>query len=160
MIKDCEFLEGAAFIRLLNYGCRVAITPASLVHSSIYLIETDKNKSAVLFKHSKKPKSSWSFTLSIQEEEAFKSLSTKYPDFYAYIAFICHRDGICCVSHKRLMSILDPSTGIAGQHISVSRQTRGSYSVNGPSRKRMFQSVPQSDWPRIVLLEPKDKLYE
>lgn len=157
MIRDCEFLQGAAFIRLLNCGYRVAITPAFSIHPSIYLIETAIHQSAVLFKHSKKPKSSWSFTLSSQEEEALKNLRTKYPDFYSYIAFICHRDGICCVSEKQLMNILDTGTGFAGQHISVSRQTRCSYSVSGPGRQQMFQSIPQSDWPRIILLEPKEK---
>lgn len=160
MIKDCEFLEGAAFIRLVNYGHRVAISAASSIHSSIYLIETESHQSAVLFKHSTKPKSSWSFTLSSQEEDALKNLRTKYPDFYRYIAFICHRDGICCVSEKRLMNILDPATGIADQHISVSRKSRGSYSVSGPGGQKMFQSVPQNDWPRVVLLKPKEKIYE
>ncbi len=135
MIKDCEFLKGVAFIRLVDYGNQVAIIPASSIHPSIYLIETTNYQSAVLFKHSTKPKSSWSFTLSIQEEEALDKLLYHYPDYYLYIAFICHRDGICCVSKERLMNILDTETGITDQHISISRQPHGSYYVSGPGRQ-------------------------
>jgi hypothetical protein len=149
VINDCEFLEGAAFVRLVNYGCQVAIAHAFSIHSSIYLIETESTKSAVLFKHSKKPKSAWSFTLSSQEDDALGVVRSKYPDFLVFIAFICHRDGICCVSQERLMSVLDKD---------VSRQPRGSYYVSGPSRQQMIQTIPQSDWPRVILLEPKDKL--
>jgi hypothetical protein len=158
VINDCEFLEGAAFIRLVNSGYRVAIAHASVIHSSIYLIETESSKSAVLFKHSKKPKSAWSFTLSSQEEDALQILHNKYPDFSVFIALICHRDGICCVSQERLMSVMDKNTSIASQHISVSRQPRGSYYVSGPGRQQMIQTIPQSDWPRIIFLEPKAKL--
>jgi hypothetical protein len=158
VINDCEFLEGAAFIRLVNYGYRVAIAPVSSIHSSIYLIETENHQSAVLFKHSKKPKSSWSFTLSSQEEEAFTVIHSKYPESLVFIAFICHRDGICCVSEKRLMSVIDTETGIAGQHISVSRKPRGSYYVSGPGRQKMVQTVSQSDWPRVIIPELNTKL--
>lgn len=160
MIKDCEFLEGAAFIRLVNYGKRVTISAAASIHPSIYLFETEAHQSAILFKHSTKPKSSWSFTLSPQEEKGLKELRRKYPDFRRYIAFICHQDGICCVFEKDLISILNTDTDIAGQHISISRKARGSYSVSGPGRQKMSQSVPQSDWPRVVLSKPKEKLYE
>jgi hypothetical protein len=158
VINDCEFLEGAAFVRLVNYGQQVTITAASTIHSSTYLIETDTHQSAVLFKHSKRPKSPWSFTLSSQEDDALKVLHSKYSNYLVFIAFICHKDGICCVSKERLMSVIDTSKGIADQHISVSRKPRGSYYVSGPGRQQMLQTVPQSDWPRVVLLEPKAKL--
>jgi hypothetical protein len=151
MINDQEFLHGAAFLRLINYGHRITINHASLIHPSIYLIETDSSKSALLFKVSKKPKSAWSFTLSDQEELAIDILYSKYPDASVFIALICHKDGICCIAEKRLRSVLDKDTGISGQHISVSRQLRGSYHVSGPGRQKMEQTVPQSDWPRIIL---------
>jgi hypothetical protein len=151
MINDQEFLHGAAFLRLINYGHRITINHASLIHPSIYLIETDSSKSALLFKVSKKPKSAWSFTLSEREELALDTLHSKYPDVSVFIALICHKDGICCIAEKRLRSVLDKDAGVNGQHISVSRQTRSSYHVSGPGRQQMEQSVPQSDWPRVIL---------
>lgn len=150
MINDCELLEGAAFVRLVNYGRRVTIIPASLIHSSMYLIETETHQSAVLFKHSKKPKSAWSFTFSTQEDNALKVLHSKYSNCLVFIAFICHKDGICCVSKERLMSIIDNASSIADQYISVSRKPRSSYYISGPGRQQMLQTVPQSDWPRVV----------
>ncbi len=151
MINEQEFLQGAAFLRLINYGSRVTIIHASLIHPSMYLFETDISKSAVLFKISKKPKSAWFFTLSSQEELALDALYRKYPDISVFIALICHKDGICCIAEKRLRSVLDKDTGVNGQHISVSRSTRGSYHVSGPGRQQIEQTVPQSDWPRVVL---------
>lgn len=159
MINDQEFLYGAAFLRLINYGYRITTTYASLIHPSIYLIETDSTKSAVLFKISKKPKSAWSFTLSTQEESALDTLHSKYPDVSVFIALICHKDGICCIAQERLWSVLDKNAGIGGQHISVSRQLHGSYHISGPGRQQMVRTVPQSDWPRVVLSN-KENSYE
>jgi hypothetical protein len=98
MINDKEFLHGAAFLRLINYGHRITINHAFLIHPTIYLIETDSSKSAILFKVSKKPKSAWSFTLSVREELALDTLHSKYPDVSVFIALICHKDGICCIA--------------------------------------------------------------
>ena len=149
MINDQEFLQGAAFLRLINYGSRITIIHTPLIHPSMYLVETDSSKSAVLFKISKKPKSAWSFTLSSQEELALDTLRSKYPNISVFIAFICHKDGICCIAEKRLRSVLDRDTGVDSKHISVSRQPHGSYHVSGPGRQQIEQSVPQSDWLRI-----------
>jgi hypothetical protein len=150
MINDQEFLHGAAFLRLIDHGERLTISHASSIHSSIYLVETESRKSAILFKVSKKPKSAWSFTFSSQEELALDTLYSKYNDFSVFLAFICHKDGISCISQERLWSILDKNAGIAGQHISVSRKTHGSYHISGPGRQQMDQTVPQNDWPRVL----------
>jgi hypothetical protein len=92
MINDQEFLYGAALLRLINYGSRITIIHASSIHPSLYLLETDSNKSAVFFKVSKKPKSAWSFTLSRQEESALDTLHSKYHKVSIFIALICHKD--------------------------------------------------------------------
>ena len=149
MINDQEFLYGAAFMRLINYGSRITIIHASSIHPSLYLLETDSNNSAVLFKVSKKPKSAWSFTLSRQEESALDTLHNKCSNVSIFIALICHKDGICCIAEEQLWSVLDRNAGISGQHISVSRSPRASYHVSGSGRQQMEQTVPQSNWPRI-----------
>lgn len=155
MISDQEFLHGAAFLRLINYGNRTIITHASLIHPSLYLVDTENSKSAVLFKLSKKPKSAWSFNFSAQEESALITLHNKYPDIAVFIALICHKDGICCLAEAQLLSVLDENTGIGGQHISVSRRLHGSYHVSGPGRLPLERTVPQSNWPRIVFSNNK-----
>jgi len=155
MLNDQDFLHGAAFLQLINYGERITITHASWIHSSIYLVETDSSKSAILFKVSKKPKSAWSFTFSSQEESALDILHSKYTNFSVFISLICHKDGICCLSEKRIRSVLDGEAGIGGQYISASRQPRGSYHVSGPGRQKMEQTIPQNDWPRVILSNSK-----
>lgn len=94
-----------------------------------------------------------------QEEDALDTLHNKYPDATIFIALICHKDGICCIAKQRLWSVLEQNTGISGQHISVSRQTHGSYHVSGSGRQKMEQTVPQSDWPRLILLN-RENSYE
>lgn len=150
MINDQEFLHGAAFLKLINSGHRITITHTCAIHPSIYLIETDRSRSAILFKVSKKPKSAWSFTLSSQEELALEKIHLHYPTISVFIALICHRDGICCVAEERLRSVLDKNPDISGQHISVSRQLRGSYHISGSGRQPMNRTVPQSDWPNVI----------
>ncbi|AFZ58397.1 hypothetical protein H6G54_04540 [Anabaena cylindrica FACHB-243] len=150
MINDQEFLHGAAFLRLIDHGEKITITHASWIHPSIYLVDTESSKSAILFKVSKKPKSAWSFTLSSQEESALNILPNKYDEISLFFALICHKDGICCIPQIRLWSVLDTDMGLAGQHISVSRKPHGSYHVSGPGRQKMDQTVPQNDWPRVL----------
>jgi hypothetical protein len=151
MINDQEFLHGAAFFRLINDADRITITHASAIHQSIYLVESDRSKSAILFKVSKKATSAWSFTLSTQEKSALATLYYKYPDFSAFIALVCHKDGICCIAEDRFWTIVDRNADISAQHISVSRRPHGSYHVSGPGRQQMNQTVPQNDWPCVVL---------
>ena len=155
MLNDQELLQGAAFLRLVNYGNQITITHASWIHHSIYLVETDSIQSAVLFKLSKKPKSAWSFTLSSQEESALDTLHSKYPAVSVFIAFICHKDGICCIPEERLWSVLDKNIDIIGYHISVSRRLNGSYHVSASGRQPMNQAVPQSDWLRVIFSKQK-----
>ena len=155
MINDQEFLQGAAFLRLINFEDRITITHAVRIHTSIYLIQTALSKSAVLFKLSKKPKSAWSFTLSSQEKSALNTLHGRYPGVSVFIALICHKDGICCIAEERLWDVLDRNSSIIGYHISVSRRLNGSYHVNGPGRQQMSQTIPQSDWPRVVFSKQK-----
>lgn len=151
MISDQEFLYGAAFSRLVHYGGQISLTHLSEVHPAIYLVETNSSKSAILFKLSKKPKSTWSFTLSNQEQLAIATVSEKYSHTQIFFSLICHKDGICCISKDRLYDLLDLSEDVSAQHISVSRKIHGSYHVSGPGRQQMNRSIPQNDWPYIVL---------
>ena len=93
-INDLEFLQGAAFLRLLKEIPNISITYLSSLHSSLYLVQVTKKECAILFKISKKPNSSWSFSFSLQEEIAITNFRQIYPDVQLFIAFICHRDGI------------------------------------------------------------------
>jgi len=152
MISDQEFLHGAAFLRMIDSGHKVTITHASHIHNSIYLIETDKNKSAVLFKISTKPKSSWSFNVTKQEELAINKIHEEYPHFCVFIALICQKDGICCLSEEQFWSIINKGTDVNTRYISVSRQSHGSYHVSGPGRQKMDRTIPQKNWPDAILL--------
>ena len=78
MINDQDFLHGAAFLRLINYGFRISLTHASAIHQSIYLVESDRSKSAILFKVSKKATSAWILYLASQEKSALATLYDRF----------------------------------------------------------------------------------
>lgn len=150
-INDLEFLHGAAFLRLLKGTSYISISYLSSIHSSLYLIKSTNRESAILFKISRKPNSSWSFSFSPQEELALASFHENYPNIKLFIALICHRDGICCLSEEQLWSILDASEGLANQRISIKRENRGSYYVKGTGRVPLERTIPQNNWPDVVL---------
>jgi hypothetical protein len=150
-INDLEFLHGAAFLRLLKGTSYISISYLSLIHSSLYLIKSLNQESAILFKISKKPNSSWSFSFSSQEENALTSFHQTYPNVKLFIALICHRDGVCCLSEEQLWTILDPSDGLAKQRVSVKRELRGSYYVKGTGKVPLERTIPQNNWPEVIL---------
>ncbi|MFN7415044.1 MAG: hypothetical protein ACK5RT_14310 [Dolichospermum sp.] len=150
-INDLEFLQGAAFLRLLKETPNISINYLSYIHSSLYLVEVKNKESAILFKISKKPNSSWSFSFSLQEEIAITNFRQKYPNVQLFIAFICHRDGICCLSEEQLWTLFDISDGLSNQRISVKREPRGSYYVKGTGRVPLDRTIPQNNWPNLIL---------
>ncbi|MBD2346783.1 hypothetical protein [Anabaena subtropica] len=150
-INDLEFLHGAAFLRLLKGTSYISINYLSSIHSSLYLIKSTHQESAILFKISRKPTSSWSFSFSSQEENAVTNFHKTYPNIKLFIALICHRDGICCLSEEQLWTILNPSEGLAKQRISIKRESRGSYYVKGTGRVPLERTIPQNNWPDAIL---------
>lgn len=150
-INDLEFLHGAAFLRLLKGTSDISISYLSSIHSSLYIIKSLNKESAILFKISKKPTSSWSFSFSEQEEIALTKFHQTYPSVRLFIALICHRDGVCCLSEEQIWTIIDSSEGLTNQRVSVKREPRGSYYVKGTGRVPLERTIPQSNWPDVVL---------
>lgn len=152
MLNDRDFLYGAAVLKLINFGSKVTVCHYSHVHPSLYFIQHQHTCSAVLFKLSTKPTSAWQFSLSDSEDIALREIQSQSTiKILPFLGLICHKDGVCCISLENLKQILDRTDNISGQSISVSRPPRGRYRVNGPGRRSLDRTIPQSDWPRIVL---------
>ncbi|NJK28723.1 MAG: hypothetical protein HC851_09755 [Acaryochloris sp. RU_4_1] len=152
MISDQEFLHGAAFLRLINLGQPITVTHAPTIHPSIYIVSSLTKVSGILFKISTKSRSAWSFTFSAQEDTAISTLKSKHLGIEFFAALVCHRDGICCLSEDQLFAVFDSDKSIfAGQRISVSRKSCGSYHINGAKKVRMGKTVPQNAWPKLVV---------
>lgn len=149
MLKDQDFLHGAAFLKLINYGIPVIITHFSSIHASIYSVETQTAKAAILFKVSTKPTSAWPFNFTCQEVSAIKVLHEQYPQQSLFISFICYKDGICCLPEQLLLNLLI-CYNLEGHRISVARKPRGSYRISGTGRVSLNQTIPQSDFPRVI----------
>jgi hypothetical protein len=152
MLKDRDFLYGAAILRLINFGNKVTVRHCHSFHNSLYYIESPKNCSVVLFKLSTKPTSSWQFKFSNDENNALRKISGEFTnEISLFLSFICHKDGVCCISRDNLTQILDRADDISGQCISISRPPKGCYRVRGPGRKSLHRTIPQNNWPHIIL---------
>jgi hypothetical protein len=152
-INDLEFLQGAAFLRLIKGKSYISIDYLPSIHPSLYIVKSSSTESAILFKISTKPTSSWSFHFTLQEENALTQFHQTYSGVKLFIALICHRDGICCLSEEQLWTIINPTEGLTQQYVSVKRELRGSYYVRGTGRVPLKHTVPQSNWPDIILSE-------
>ena len=152
MISDQEFLHGAAFLRLMNIAQPITVTHVSSIHTSIYIVKSLTKLSGILFKVSTKPRSAWAFSFSAQEDTAINMLKSKYPDINFFTAFVCHKDGICCLSEAQLFAVFDSDRPIfTGQRISVARKSSGSYHISGAKKVRMEKTVSQNSWPKVII---------
>lgn len=149
MIDDRSFLYGAALLKLIEFGGQISVFHYSHVHPSLYLIKTASICSVVLLKLSKKPTSAWSFNFSEHEDLAIRKI--QFEKHKLFLGFICHKDGVCCISIENLKQILNRTNSISGQSISVSRPSRGRYRITGPGQRLLDRKIAQKDWPRIIL---------
>jgi hypothetical protein len=149
VIRDQELLHGAALARLIDHGEPVSIRTAD-AHLSAYLVESGRNRVALLLKLSTRKKSPWQFTFTEGEGAALTALAESHPEHKRLLVFVCHTDGVCCLPHDRLGELIEDPFAPAGQAISVSRAEGQSYRVSGPGKQRLHGTVPVSDWPRIV----------
>lgn len=151
MISDQEFLHGAAFLRLINLGQPVTITHVPHIHSSIYVVRSHVRVAGVLFKVSTKSRSAWPFIFTAQENTAITMLNVKYPEIEFFVALVCQKDGVCCLSERQLKEIFGSQCPtFTGQRVSVSRKPNGSYHISGANKVSLEKTVPQNAWPQII----------
>lgn len=147
-MNDRHLLHGAAFARLLD-ECDISIARQRW-HDYMYKLSGATGGDAiVLMKYSLKPKTTWQFTFTADEESALARAATELPAVKRFLALICNRDGVCCVSEDRLRSIMPQ--GLANRSVSVSRGRDESYRLSGPGRLAMAGTVARSEWSRVLL---------
>ncbi|WP_235216672.1 hypothetical protein, partial [Archangium violaceum] len=148
-VNDRQLLHGAALAELIDEGGLIALQRISDVHDYAYEVEKGARKLGVLFKYSTATKSPWRFGFSSLEELALKEMEQRFHRGATFVAFICGRDGVCCVSLAGLADVLGVGTW-AGLAMSISRPRDSGYRVRGPGKALLRKVIPKSAWPRVL----------
>jgi hypothetical protein len=91
---------------------------------------------AIYVKYSTNRLSPWSFNFSLAHQQELQALTTSVEA--AFVALVCGRDGIACLSSEELGRVLD------GDHrdmewVKASRRPREKYSITGSDDRRGFK---------------------
>lgn len=147
-----QVLHGAAIAQVLDEVEDVTIAMKKNWHYYLYSFTRSRHRyqdrAIVLMKYSTKPLSAWQFTFSDEEEKALADVAKHLYAHRRFIAFICNRDGVCCVSEDELRTVVDGRLG--GKNVSVSRPGNSSYRLSGPGRNQLDRKIPRSDWPKAL----------
>ncbi len=151
MIRDIELLQGAALLRVLQFKPGVQVTQMMSLHSSLYKVDSEQHKSAILLKLSTRKKAPWQYVFSEFEQRAIAKISADGTS-RIFIGLICSKDGICCISARLLKQVMGGET-FARKALSVYRSQGTSYRITGPQRKKFRRTFPVNLWPRIIFEE-------
>jgi hypothetical protein len=146
MLRDSYLLQGAAVLMAVDRVGPLQVRELAEVHGSAYEMRKGVDAARVLFKiaTSRAGRNRWQFTVGSSEVEVLRQLDPA--QFPVFLALVCQKDGVCCVPHAALLSLIS-ETHPTAQGISVSREHRGRYWVSGPGRTALRTSIPASDWP-------------
>ena len=109
-INDQDIYQGVVFLKALrqveelsndlNYKIRSGTSKNS------FLIEGEKTRTVGIYvKYTKKPRSPWSFSFIQEHQEEIEVLAEVCNE--VLITFVCHYDGIVCLTYKELKEVLD-----------------------------------------------------
>ena len=132
-INDQDIYQGVVFLKALrqveelstdlNYKIRSGTSKNS------FLIEGEKTRTVGIYvKYTKKPRSPWSFSFIQEHQEEIEVLAEVCNE--VLITFVCHYDGIVCLTYKELKEVLD-ETFEESERVSIRRKARGNYWVKG-----------------------------
>lgn len=141
MIKEYEFYHGVVFTRIMHVARRpLSLRPYESPSNASYVLN---NEVGIYVKHSTKRLSPWRFTFLIEHQEEIDNLRAEFQK--VFLLLVCYDDGVVCISYDELKQILDDHHDPV-EWISVSRQKRKMYTVNG-SNGRLKCKIGKNDFP-------------
>tara|TARA_Y100000385_G_scaffold287819_2_gene352939 strand:- start:457 stop:930 length:474 start_codon:yes stop_codon:yes gene_type:complete len=151
-INDQDIYQGVVFLKALrqveelstdlNYKIRSGTSKNS------FLIEGEKTRTVGIYvKYTKKPRSPWSFSFIQEHQEEIEVLAEVCNE--VLITFVCHYDGIVCLTYKELKEVLD-ETFEESERVSIRRKARGNYWVKGRDG-RMEASITRNDLGKKIM---------
>lgn len=140
MIHEFEFYHGAVLTKIALDGHDSDIKSYNSPSRSSYVIN---NKIGLYIKHSTNRLTPWSFSFAREHQTEIQEMSEAFDN--VFIALVCGKDGIVCLSFKELKYVLDDEHN-DHEWVRVSRRPREKYTIKGSDGKMRFK-IAHSDFP-------------
>ncbi|MCF7887764.1 MAG: hypothetical protein K9L76_00645 [Candidatus Omnitrophica bacterium] len=142
MIKEFEKYHGAVFTRLLH-GISETVTIDTYPTKSHASYVVNK-KIGLYIKHSTNRMTPWVFTFKKIHQDEIIEIKNKLGEIY--IVFVCHDDGIVCLSFDEFKKVLDHNHEDI-EWVRIARNPRQKYSVSGKDGKLRFK-IGENEFPK------------
>ena len=133
MIKEFELYHGAVLTKIAQSDAHTVINPYPTPSRCTYLIN---NKIGLYIKHSSKRLTPWGFSFLRQHQDEIQHMAKSLDQ--VFVALVCGKDGIACLSHEELKHVLDDVHDEC-EWIRVSRRPREKYAIKGSDGKLRFK---------------------
>jgi hypothetical protein len=144
MIRDVEFFHGAALVRLVRSGQRLAISPFNGWSNASYVVN---DRCGLYLKHSSSRMSPWGFTFRRDHQHEIDEMHRLTG--YVVVGLICNDDGVVGLDYIEFRTVLDTNHE-AAEGIGISRKPRGMYMVKGRDGELRYR-IGEGDFVKKVL---------
>lgn len=145
MIYDFEFYHGAALARLVHCTkTKVTIRPYPSSSNASYILN---EKIGLYIKHSSSRMTPWKFSFDKLHQNEILEMRDQLGEIF--IALVCNKDGIACLSFDELKKVLNEEHD-SKEWIKVSRRTREKYQIKG-SDGTLFFKIGDNEFPNKLI---------
>ncbi len=152
MLKEFKFFHGVVFADLIHAtGNNLTIRSYSHTSNSSYVIN---DNFGLYIKYSSKRMSPWRYSFKREHQDEIAKMRKDLGQ--VYVVLVCNDDGYVALNFSQLKTILNDQHGDV-EWVSVSRNRREMYLVNGSDGKLPFK-VGQNDFSRkLITTEERDE---
>lgn len=151
MIKEYEKFHGAVFSRLFHKTSKkVSIAAYPSKSNSSYIMN---DKVGIYIKHSTSRMSPWNFTFQKDHQDEILKMKNKLGE--VFVIFVCHDNGIACLSFDELKQVLDHIHEDV-EWVRVSRNARQKFTITGKNGKLKFK-IGENEFPNKLFSNPSPK---
>ena len=143
-IREIEYFYGIVFSRLISSGISIALKELNYGTKGAYLVN---DAVPIFIKYTAKRLSPWSFNLTREHQDDFQRAKDQFG--VMYLAFVCGRDGVCCIEFDQFKSVLDYVHDKV-EWVRIIRKKNECYAVRG-SDGELKGKISDSDFPRVIL---------
>ncbi len=146
MIKEFEFYHGAVLTKIAQSDKKISISAYPSSSRCSYVID---GNIGLYIKHSTNRLTPWGFSFAKIHQDEIRSMAHSLDK--VFVALVCGKDGIACLSFEELKIVLDDDHS-DHEWVRVSRRPREKYAVKGSNGKMRFK-IAHNHFPERLLKE-------
>jgi hypothetical protein len=129
MTGEFEFYHGAVLVKIVQSDKKTTINSYPSHSRSSYVVNSNIG---LYIKHSSNRLSPWSFSFSKSHQDEIDAMQRELGS--VYIAFVCGKDGIACLSYDEFKMVLNDIHDDY-EWVRISRRPREKYAISGSDGK-------------------------